>query len=174
MSLPDNWLPRDMAGLMLHGQGTRPLPCTCSPTAQHAPRVSRKGSVAARAAAAAPAADQNLGFKTMRRGIKEASAESVLTPRFYTTDFEQMEEMFSLDKNPGMLRPGTPAATTSQLHKLHGQPASRGSVVSSDMGRPGLQPDQSTLCHPPSPCCVSSPLQRGTPCTGLLRILIQG
>lgn len=120
MSLPDNWLPRDMAGLMLHGQGTRPLPCTCSPTAQHAPRVSRKGSVAARAAAAAPAADQNLGFKTMRRGIKEASAESVLTPRFYTTDFEQMEEMFSLDKNPGMLRPGTPAATTSQLHWLHG------------------------------------------------------
>lgn len=91
-----------MAGLMLHGQGTRPLPCTCSPTAQHAPRVSRKGSVAARAAAAAPAADQNLGFKTMRRGIKEASAESVLTPRFYTTDFEQMEEMFSLDKNPGL------------------------------------------------------------------------
>ena len=43
-----------------------------------------------------------MGFKTMRRGIKEASAESVLTPRFYTTNFEAMEEMFSLEKNPGM------------------------------------------------------------------------
>jgi hypothetical protein len=28
---------------------------------------------------------ETLGFKTMRDGIKEASAESILTPRFYTT-----------------------------------------------------------------------------------------
>jgi hypothetical protein len=35
--------------------------------------------------------DQNLGFKTMRSGIKEAADENLLTPRFYTTDFEEME-----------------------------------------------------------------------------------
>ena len=38
----------------------------------------------------------------MRRGIKEAANESILTPRFYTTDFEEMEEMFSLERNPGI------------------------------------------------------------------------
>ena len=37
----------------------------------------------------------------MRRGIKEAASESVLTPRFYTTDFDKMEQMFSLQLNPG-------------------------------------------------------------------------
>jgi hypothetical protein len=35
--------------------------------------------------------DQGLGFKTMRSGIKEAADENLLTPRFYTTDFEEME-----------------------------------------------------------------------------------
>ena len=45
-----------------------------------------------RAAAAAQADD--LGFKLMRKGVKEAASDSILTPRFYTTDFEQMEEMF--------------------------------------------------------------------------------
>lgn len=33
---------------------------------------------------------------------QEAADETVLTPRFYTTDFDMMEEMFSLDKNPGL------------------------------------------------------------------------
>lgn len=33
----------------------------------------------------AAAASDNLGFKTMRSGVKEASDESILTPRFYTT-----------------------------------------------------------------------------------------
>lgn len=33
----------------------------------------------------AAAASDNLGFKTMRAGVKEASDETLLTPRFYTT-----------------------------------------------------------------------------------------
>lgn len=33
----------------------------------------------------AAAATDNLGFKTMRSGVKEAADESILTPRFYTT-----------------------------------------------------------------------------------------
>jgi magnesium-protoporphyrin IX monomethyl ester (oxidative) cyclase len=43
-------------------------------------RVSR-GIVRVQAAAAS----ENLGFKTMRAGVKEASDETLLTPRFYTT-----------------------------------------------------------------------------------------
>jgi hypothetical protein len=33
----------------------------------------------------AAAASDNLGFKTMRAGVKEDSDETILTPRFYTT-----------------------------------------------------------------------------------------
>lgn len=44
-------------------------------------RVQRSGAVCVRAAAAS----DNLGFKTMRSGVKEASDETLLTPRFYTT-----------------------------------------------------------------------------------------
>jgi len=51
--------------------------------------------------AAAKGAD-GLGFKTMRKGVKEAAAESVLTPRFYTTDFDEMEQLFSQDLNPNL------------------------------------------------------------------------
>ena len=87
--------------MLQHGQSTRLLPCTCSPTVPAQARISRVSCKAVRAAAAAPAAEDTLGFKTMRRGIKEAANESILTPRFYTTDFEQMEEMFSLERNPG-------------------------------------------------------------------------
>jgi magnesium-protoporphyrin IX monomethyl ester (oxidative) cyclase len=46
-----------------------------------AARVSARRAVVVRAAAAS----DDLGFKTMRNGIKEASDESLLTPRFYTT-----------------------------------------------------------------------------------------
>mmetsp|Transcript_4637 Transcript_4637/g.15343 ORF Transcript_4637/g.15343 Transcript_4637/m.15343 type:complete len:413 (+) Transcript_4637:185-1423(+) len=42
------------------------------------------------------------GFKTMRKGIKEAADESVLTPRFYTTDFDEMEQLFSQEINPNV------------------------------------------------------------------------
>ena len=34
--------------------------------------------------------------------MQQASADTVLTPRFYTTDFDQMEEMFNLEKNPSL------------------------------------------------------------------------
>lgn len=52
-------------------------------------------------ASAAPAAE-DLGFQKMREGVKVAAAETILTPRFYTTDFDEMEEMFSLEKNPNL------------------------------------------------------------------------
>lgn len=42
---------------------------------------SRQCSVVVRAAAAS----ENLGFKTMRSGVKVAAEETLLTPRFYTT-----------------------------------------------------------------------------------------
>jgi hypothetical protein len=66
-----------------------------------APRCGRSRRACAPARAAA-AAGENLGFKTMRRGVKEAADETVLTPRFYTTDFDEMEELFSLERNPGL------------------------------------------------------------------------
>jgi len=69
--------------------------------AARAPRCGRSRRACAPARAAA-AAGENLGFKTMRRGIKEAADETVLTPRFYTTDFDEMEELFSLARNPGL------------------------------------------------------------------------
>lgn len=56
----------------------------------------------ASAQVASTSTNEDLGFKTMRRGIKEAANETVLTPRFYTTDFDEMEELFSLEKNPNL------------------------------------------------------------------------
>ena len=41
-----------------------------------------------------------MGFKLMRRGVKEAADETLLSPRFYTTDFDEMEELFSTKLNP--------------------------------------------------------------------------
>lgn len=61
---------------------------------------SRASSV--RVCATAAAEDKNLGFATMRDGIKVAADESVLSPRFYTTDFDEMERMFSLEINPNL------------------------------------------------------------------------
>jgi magnesium-protoporphyrin IX monomethyl ester (oxidative) cyclase len=69
-------------------------PCTPAPF-----RAARQVRVQA---TSAPAAQSDLGFKTMRQGVKEAAAETILTPRFYTTDFDEMEEMFSLEKNPNL------------------------------------------------------------------------
>lgn len=47
--------------------------------------VCRRSVVAVRAAAQTQSARDNLGFELMRDGIKKASADTLLTPRFYTT-----------------------------------------------------------------------------------------
>ncbi|GIL47678.1 hypothetical protein Vafri_4440 [Volvox africanus] len=52
--------------------------------------------------AATAATDERLGFKTMRDGIKVAADETLLTPRFYTTDFDEMERLFSLELNKNL------------------------------------------------------------------------
>ncbi|EFN56111.1 hypothetical protein CHLNCDRAFT_144710 [Chlorella variabilis] len=44
----------------------------------------------------------DLGFKLMRRGVKVAAKESILTPRFYTTDFDEVDDIFNLEKNPNL------------------------------------------------------------------------
>ena len=36
------------------------------------------------------------------RIFAQAADESVLTPRFYTTDFDEMEQLFSLELNPNL------------------------------------------------------------------------
>ena len=61
-------------------QAARPL----AGQAASRPRVavSRGRVVLARAAAST---EGDLGFKTMRDGVKVAAEESLLTPRFYTT-----------------------------------------------------------------------------------------
>ena len=38
----------------------------------------------------------------MRDGIKEAAQENLLTPRFYTTDFDEMERLFANEINPNL------------------------------------------------------------------------
>jgi len=58
----------------------------------------RAASVRTRAAST----ETNPGFATMRDGIKVAAEESLLTPRFYTTDFDEMEQLFSKELNPNL------------------------------------------------------------------------
>ena len=48
----------------------------------------------------AEAKEGEMGFKMMRRGVKVASDETLLSPRFYTTDFDEMEALFSQELNP--------------------------------------------------------------------------
>ena len=58
---------------------------------------------AARASTVAGAAvDNETGLKMARDGIKEAANENLLTPRFYTTDFDEMEQLFSKEINPNL------------------------------------------------------------------------
>ena len=61
---------------------------------------SSKSSVVCRAASSN--LNEKLGFQEMRRGVKVASDETILTPRFYTTDFDEMEELFSREMNPNL------------------------------------------------------------------------
>eukprot|EP00195_Chlamydomonas_chlamydogama_P011373 CAMPEP_0202900962 /NCGR_PEP_ID=MMETSP1392-20130828/12377_1 /ASSEMBLY_ACC=CAM_ASM_000868 /TAXON_ID=225041 /ORGANISM="Chlamydomonas chlamydogama, Strain SAG 11-48b" /LENGTH=401 /DNA_ID=CAMNT_0049587431 /DNA_START=111 /DNA_END=1316 /DNA_ORIENTATION=- len=55
-----------------------------------------------RVSASAATNDKSMGFQTMRDGIKVAADETLLTPRFYTTDFDEMERMFNLKMNPNL------------------------------------------------------------------------
>jgi len=41
-------------------------------------------------------------FEMQREGIKKAAADTVLTPRFYTTDFDECAQLFSQEFNPDM------------------------------------------------------------------------
>lgn len=65
-----------------------------------AARVSRARTVSVRATA--QDLNSGLGFETMRDGVKVAAKESILTPRFYTTDFDEMEQIFSKEINPNL------------------------------------------------------------------------
>jgi hypothetical protein len=68
-----------------------------------APRVTAtRGSVRLSVRAAGASVDAETGIKKMREGIKEASDENLLTPRFYTTDFDEMEQLFSTEINPNL------------------------------------------------------------------------
>jgi hypothetical protein len=67
-----------MASMMATRTAARPLPAA-KPARVAA--ISRGRVVKARAAAAS----EDMGFKTMRDGVKVAAEETLLTPRFYTT-----------------------------------------------------------------------------------------
>jgi len=62
--------------------------------------AARRGAVSVRAAV--EEVDAKTGIKKMRKGIKEAADENVLTPRFYTTDFDEMEELFNTEILPNL------------------------------------------------------------------------
>jgi len=62
--------------------------------------VRRPSTTLARASAAD--VDNETGIKKMRDGIKEAAQENLLTPRFYTTDFDEMERLFANEINPNL------------------------------------------------------------------------
>ncbi|GIL53563.1 hypothetical protein Vafri_9128 [Volvox africanus] len=63
---------------------------------------SRRCAVRVQATAARNDLNTGLGFETMRDGVKVAAQETLLTPRFYTTDFAEMEELFSKEINPNL------------------------------------------------------------------------
>ena len=64
-------------------------------------RASKANGRAPRTIARA-AVDAETGIAKMRDGIKEAAGENLLTPRFYTTDFDEMERLFSTEINPNL------------------------------------------------------------------------
>jgi len=86
-----------MAASMMTRKAIAGTPVAARPAARRS-NVSRRVTKVQ----AAAAVDDTMGFKTMRAGVKVASEETILTPRFYTTNFEEMEELFSLEKNPNL------------------------------------------------------------------------
>ena len=73
---------------------------SAKPTARSpAMRTAKRGSLSVRAA---EKVDAETGIKLARDGIKEAASENLLTPRFYTTDFDEMEQLFSKEINPNL------------------------------------------------------------------------
>jgi magnesium-protoporphyrin IX monomethyl ester (oxidative) cyclase len=65
-------------------------------------RRARVASRVVRVQAAASTSTSDLDFKKMRDGVKVAADETILTPRFYTTDFDEMEQLFSQQINPNI------------------------------------------------------------------------
>jgi magnesium-protoporphyrin IX monomethyl ester (oxidative) cyclase len=78
--------------MMLKGQAR---PFVSNAGAKQATRVVRPN-------VRANAASSPEGFQTMRAGVKVAADETVLSPRFYTTDFDEMDNMFNLKNNPSL------------------------------------------------------------------------
>ncbi|KAL4425300.1 hypothetical protein ABPG75_009316 [Micractinium tetrahymenae] len=77
----------------------------CRPAAAAGGRARHGPMQPMRAAAAEGELVDDTGFKpasSMRRGVKKAAKETILTPRFYTTDFDEVDEMFSLERNPDL------------------------------------------------------------------------
>ena len=87
--------PRAVAKLSMK---SRSKTASLAPRVVSAPKAARFTAVRA----AAAGVDQETGIKKMREGIKEAAEENLLTPRFYTTDFDEMEQLFSKEINPNL------------------------------------------------------------------------
>lgn len=67
-------------------------------TSHHPVVPARRASFRVRAAAAAPPAPAAKPGSPKKRGKTEVN-ESLLTPRFYTTDFDEMEQLFNAEIN---------------------------------------------------------------------------
>lgn len=65
-------------------------------------RIARSARLNVKATATADELNKGLGFETMRDGVKTMAEETILTPRFYTTDFDEVEQMFSKEINPNL------------------------------------------------------------------------
>ncbi|KAJ9525151.1 hypothetical protein QJQ45_020678, partial [Haematococcus lacustris] len=103
--LPPHSVPDLLARFIARMLASKRIPSyaaeSCPSRAAPAPgRLARRVTVARATGPAARVDD--LGFATMRDGIKVAAEETLLTPRFYTTDFDEMERLFSKEINPNI------------------------------------------------------------------------